>query len=326
MTLGVVIPCHRQERELPRTLAALETALAPFEWNGALVLAHRADPGQPPPAVSSHWRVLSPPPGLAATPGGARMLGFAAVSGEWVLFVDADTEVEAGWVAAALAATGTDSRVAGYGGRIAERVTDGVRDWAGDPDLNRIGDHEHDILLLTTPALYRRDALLAVGGYDTRLGAEEDFELGLRLRAAGWRLVALAGLAAHHWNGPRPSLAEVRRRWVFGLTPGPGEALRVYLGRRGFGALLTRQRLPLAMLGWWLVGLVALVAALVTRDARGLLLWLTSAGVLVAVVAARKRSLRLALHALLTWSVNGLGILVGFVRPLRAPVVAGGRP
>jgi hypothetical protein len=326
MMLGVVIPCHRQERELPRTLAALETALARYEWNGALVLARRSDPGAPPPTVSPRWRVLSPPRDLAATPGGARMLGFAAVSGEWVLFVDADTEVDADWVAAALAVAGTDVRVAGYGGRIAERVTDGARHWAGDPDLNRVGDHEHDVLLLTTPALYRRDALLGVGGYDTRLGAEEDFELGLRLRTAGWRLVALAGLAACHWNAPRPSLAEVRRRWAFGLTLGPGEALRVYFGRRGFGALLTRQRLPLAMLGWWLAGLVMMAAALVTRDPRGLLLWLGATAMLVGGVAMRKRSLRLALHALLTWSVNGLGVLVGFVRPPRAPVVAGGRP
>jgi hypothetical protein len=233
--------------------------------------------------------------------------------------------VNADWVARALAAAGTDTGVAGYGGRIEERVTDGVRDWAGDPDLNRVGDHEHDVELLTTPALYRRDALLGVGGYDTRLGAEEDFELGLRLRDAGWRLKALAGPAARHWNAPRPSLAEIRRRWVFGLTLGPGEALRVYLGRRGFVALLARQRLPLAMLIGWLLGLAAVAVALVAHDPRPLVVWLVAALVLLVLVAARKRSPRLALHALLTWSVNGLGVVLGFVRPLRTPVAAGGR-
>ena len=39
MTLGVVIPCYRQERFLPRTVAALEAALADREWRGVLVLA-----------------------------------------------------------------------------------------------------------------------------------------------------------------------------------------------------------------------------------------------------------------------------------------------
>lgn len=42
MNLGVVIPCYRQERFLPRTLAALEHALKDRSWSGALVLADRA--------------------------------------------------------------------------------------------------------------------------------------------------------------------------------------------------------------------------------------------------------------------------------------------
>lgn len=324
MTLGVVVPCHRQEARLPRTLAALETALADRAWHGAVVLGGRDDPSAPLPMAGAHWQVLAPPPGLAGTPGAARMLGFAAVPGEWVLFVDADTEVDAGWVTRALAVAGTDERVAGYGGRIEERVTDGVRDWPGDPDLNRVGDRERDVELLTTPALYRRAALLEVGGYDARLGAEEDFELGLRLARAGWRLRLLAGPAGRHWNAPRPSFAEVRRRWAFGLTFGPGEALRLYVGRPGFAALLARQRLPLAMLGWWLAGLAAAVVAPWGAGIAPLATWLAGTLALVAAVAARKRGLRPALHGLLAWSANGLGLVVGFVRPPRR-VVAGER-
>jgi len=324
MTLGVVIPCYRQERELPRTLAALEGALEGREWNGALVLARRERPDVALPAISSRWRVLAPPVGMALTPGGARMLGFAAVPGDWVLFVDADTEVDPDWVSHALAAAGTEERVAGYGGRTEERVTDGIREWAGDRDLYRVGDRERDVVLLINPVLYRRAALLEVGGYDPRLGAEEDFELGLRLTRAGWRLRLLARPAGRHWNAPRPSFAEVRRRWAVGLTFGPGEALRLYLGRPGFATLLARQRLPLAMLGGWVTGVVTAVIAASGGVDWPLAIWFVGMLVLVAVMTARKRSPRLALHSLLTWSVNGLGVLVGFARPSRAPVGAGG--
>ncbi|MFI5370537.1 MAG: glycosyltransferase family 2 protein [Candidatus Eisenbacteria bacterium] len=320
MTLGVVVPCHRQEERLPRTLAAVELALTGHAWRGAVVLGGRADPRAPLPVTTMPWQVLAPPRGLAGTPGAARMLGFAAVPGEWVLFVDADTEVDVDWVKRALAATETGERVAGYGGRIEERVTDGARDWAGDPDLNRVGDHERDVALITTPALYRRGALLEVGGYDPRLGAEEDFELGWRLARAGWRLRLLAGPAGRHWNAPRPSLAEVRRRWEFGLTFGPGEALRLYVGRPGFAALLARQRLPLALLAWWLLGLVTAALALLGNGRRPLATWLAGTLAMVAAVAVRKHGLRLALHGLLAWSANGLGLVVGFVRPPRRVV------
>ena len=36
MRLGVVVPCHRQEVHLPRTLAALERSLAEHDWSGVL--------------------------------------------------------------------------------------------------------------------------------------------------------------------------------------------------------------------------------------------------------------------------------------------------
>ena len=38
----------------------------------------------------------------------------------------------------------------------------------------------------------------------------------------------------------------------------------------------------------------------------------------LALMGARKRSLRLGLYSLLTWTLNGLGMLVGLWRPLDA--------
>jgi GT2 family glycosyltransferase len=50
-------------------------------------------------------------------------------------------------------------------------------------------------------ALYRRDAVLAVGGFDERLFSYlEDVDLGLRLRLAGWRC-AYEPVVARHWGG-----------------------------------------------------------------------------------------------------------------------------
>jgi GT2 family glycosyltransferase len=250
------------------------------------------------------------------------MLGCAAVEGEWVLFVDADTEVDAGWVARALAGAPGEPTVVGYGGRIEERVTDGVRDWAGASDLNRVGDAERDVELLTTPALYRRDALLGAGGYDPRLNAEEDFELGLRLRRRGQRLRLLPGPAGRHWNGPRPSFAEIRRRWDAGLTFGPGQALRLYLGRPGFATLLWRQRLVLGTLAFWAWGAASVVVAAGGRGAGPLEAWALLLAAGLVALAARKGGVRPALHAFVVWTVNGLGLVVGFVRPRPASTPA----
>lgn len=306
MTLGIVVPCYRQERFLPRTVAALEAALAGRDWRGALVLAAPREESAL-PALTARWQVVRPAAARPLTPGAARNAGFAACGGEWVLFADADVEVEAAWLARALGATG-ETGLAGLWGRIEEWFVDGRGERPGSRDLYRVGDDDRDSDYLATLALYRRDALEEVGGYEPRLNSEEDFELGLRLRAAGFRLRSLAPCAARHWSGPRPSFAEIGRRWRTGLCFGQGQVLRLYLGRPGLGAHLRRQAHYFATLALWLAAPLALALG----GPRALAAWLAAPLALLALMTLRKRSARLALHSLLTWTVNAAGMVVGF--------------
>ncbi len=114
------------------------------------------------------------------------------------------------------------------------------------------------------------------------------------------------------------SLAELERRWSTGLAFGPGQALRLYLGRPGFSQLLDRQRLALGALMMWGVGVIALLWS-TAGDTGPLFLWLTVCLVCLVMMIVRKRSVGLALHSLLTWTVNGAGLAVGFFRVPRGP-------
>jgi cellulose synthase/poly-beta-1,6-N-acetylglucosamine synthase-like glycosyltransferase len=325
MTLGVVIPCYRQERFVPRTVEGRS-------WRGVLVRA--APASEPLPALGPAWTVIAPPVSRPLTPGAARMLGFAACGGEWVLFVDADVEVEAAWLERALATAAREPGLGGLWGRIEEWFVAGRGEPAervrrGSPDMYKVGEGERRVPYLATLALYRRAALIAAGGYDARLSSEEDFELGLRCGGLGLELRSLPALAARHWSDPRPSFAELARRWRTGLCLGQGQVLRLYLGRRGLATLVRRQALNLATLGMWALGLAAVAAALAARDPAPLVLWLALPLLVIAVMTARKRSVRLAVHSLLSWSLNATGLAVGFLRrpeargPVPPPAEAG---
>ncbi len=312
MTIGVVIPCHRQERFLPRTVATLERALEGRDWRGALVIASPG--GDVVPPLSGHWQVIAPPVERPLTPGAARMLGFAACGGDWVLFVDADVEVDAAWVEVALATAARAPALGGLWGRLEEWFEDGTRQRPGSPDMYKVGDRERVSDYMATLAFYRRAALIDAGGYDPRLASEEDFELGLRMGRIGAELRSLGLRAGRHWSAPRPSFAELGRRWTSGLCFGQGQVLRLYLGRPGFGTLLKRQALYVAALGMWALGLAALLAAPITGSWRPLGWWSLLVLSVVGLMSARKRSVRLAVLSILTWTLNGLGMLVGLAR------------
>lgn len=311
MTLGVVIPCYRQERFLPRTIAALEAALAGRDWRGVLVLSA---PGEATalPALSSRWQVLRPEVTRPLTPGAARNRGFAACGGTWVLFVDADVELERAWIERAISECERPESdpVAGWWGRLEEWFVDGAAERPGGRDMYRVGDGDHDSQYLATLAFYRRAALERAGAYDPRLQSEEDFELGLRLRAHGFRLRTLAPLAAKHWSAPRPSFSEIARRWRTGLCFGQGQALRLARGPAEFAAHARRQAHYFATLVLWL----AAPAATVLAGGPGLGVWALALVALFALMTVRKRSARLALHSLLTWTVNAAGMVAGFAR------------
>jgi hypothetical protein len=226
--------------------------------------------------------------------------------------VDADVEVDRAWCDRALSLIGDEPQLAGLWGRLEEWFVDGGSTRPGSNDMYRVGDHDHDSDYMATLAFYRRDALERAGGYEPRLNSEEDFELGLRLRQRGGLLRSIAPRAARHWSAPRPSFAEIGRRWRTGLCFGQGQVIKLYLGRPGLAAHLRRQSLYLMTLALWLAAIPAGVAA----GTRGLALWALAPLALLAIMSLRKKSPRLALHSLLTWSVNAGGLVAGLVLPL----------
>jgi len=329
MKLGVVVSCYRQERFLATTVAGIERALEGRDWQGVLEFAAPSD--QPPPPLSARWRVLASydpatgRPRRLLTPGAGRMLGFEACGGDWVLFVDSDVELDAEWVSAAIETASREPELAGIGGRVEEWFVDGGGERPGKPDLYGTGDRDQAVGYLANVAFYRRGALVAVGGYDVRLNSDEDFELGMRIGWLGLELRVLGLRVGRHWSAPRPSFPELARRWRTGLCFGQGQVLRLYWGRRGFGTLLRRQWLYVATLGLWSLDLAALAGWLATGEPRALGIGLLLPLVVLVPMSLRKRSVRLGLHSLLAWTLNGLGMLAGLFRPLpAAPAPRGG--
>lgn len=247
-TLGVIVAAHNEALALPLTLDAL---LCQSDAPDCIVIADDGSSDGTARLLVEHYGLSQPilgqvSGGSAQYPtlrwlrlphgGKARALNAAVlkVDTEIVLTVDADTLVEQGAIAAfrqsfatepeLVAATGVLTPVCGgtRGARILQwfQTYEYIRNF-----LSRYAWMQLDSLLLISGAFagFRREALLAVGGFDPECMVE-DYELIHRLRryaeahGHAWRCRVL-GAAQARTDAPStiPAFLQQRRRWFGGF-------------------------------------------------------------------------------------------------------------
>lgn len=148
-----------------------------------------------------------------------RNTALAAAVGDIVVFIDVDATAHPRLVETLLAGfTAPDIAGVGGGGVEAHRETLAdewrarhARQWFGPRPL------DHAPFLFGLCAAYRRAALLRVGGFNTALRTNaEDVEMGLRLRAAGYRLVYDPAAVVYHQRADSvASLVKTMERWYY---------------------------------------------------------------------------------------------------------------
>lgn len=154
--------------------------------------------------------------------GAARARALAEARHDLILSCDAGVTLAPDFLTRALPWF-EDARVAAVYGRITDPAPQGaVSRWRARHLFKAEAPHEirHGALLMTGGALLQRASVAAVGGFDSRLRAGEDCELGRRLLAAGHDVVADPSLLLHPQE--RDTLAKALERYWRWNAPGRG--------------------------------------------------------------------------------------------------------
>jgi hypothetical protein len=295
------------EPHLVRTLDSWRAALVRAEVEGEAVIILRTGDPHRDAVRAAGVQVVEVDPEGSLTPGGNRNRGAEGAATELLCLLDGDIELEEGFLSRGLAFLESRPDVAGFAGHLDERHWRGGHVVGGDSDLYRVGPGG-EIRVLGAAWLCRRLAFEEVGGFDPALPAEEDFEICVRLRRAGWKLWTEPEVMGWHDCAPRPSFTELVRRWKSGLYAGQGRALRRAWGKPEFNELLARQWPFLIALTYFAVALILLGAGLAGR-VEPLLAWIGLGLVGLLGMSLRKRSLRLGFMSLLTWTVQGVALV-----------------
>jgi len=174
--------------------------------------------------------------GLAA----ARNTAFRAAGNELVASLDADCVADPSWLAE-LVRNLTDPRVAGIGGKLTEGIQRTVADrWRAIHMPQHWGDEpmRNPAFLFGCNNLFRKSAVLSVGGYDERMRTNgEDIDICARLREKGWEFLYTPSAQATHMRQDTTAsiLATYWRWWRFGVNAyAQGPRLRSVLGHAVF--------------------------------------------------------------------------------------------
>ncbi|HJZ61735.1 MAG TPA: glycosyltransferase [Miltoncostaeaceae bacterium] len=205
-----------------------------------------------PPGLGEGVRVLRVfPAGLVYS----RNRGLQAAAAPLVAFVDDDELVDAGWVAALLAAFAREPSAAGVFGPVAPRDERGLaycrHDAGGEPRVFGAGTVPWKVGTGGNMA-FRRAALLGAGGFDPFFGlgsvsrSAEETELILRLFQAGHVLAWSPEAVVYHPTKTEEERLDSRFPYAFGLGKlarrHRDPALAARYGREIAGALVSGAR------------------------------------------------------------------------------------
>lgn len=252
--------------------------------------------------------------------GAGVQLGYQHSCGEYIYLLDGDMELVPGFLAEAYRVMQSDSRLAGVAGLLEDTRVNNAFDRIRV--ANRAAARPGELDWLDGGGLYRRTAIDAVGGYaaNRNLKAYEEAELGLRLRAAGWKLLRLPLPGVRHTGHDAGTLVLLARHWRSRRAMAAGVLLREAIGQPWWRGALRKLIHPLAAGAWWCM--LALAVLLLPEEARVLTVATLIAvmGSVVLLLALKKRDLAHVTTSLFHWHYGAAAIAIGFCYRQRPPL------
>ncbi len=228
VAVSVVIPCWNGRRWLPGCLGSLAAQQqAPAE---VIVVDNGSQDGSLAYLRDEHPEVRVLALGTNTGFAHAANRGIEAARSPLVALINTDVELEPDWLSRMAAAVRDDVRVAAVAckmlslddrraiydaGDVLRRDGACVQRGRFERDDGRF-DQPGDVFgACAGAALYRREAVLAAGGFDERYFAYlEDVDLSLALRGAGWRCRYVPAVALHAGEGSSPQLPGAHHFYV----------------------------------------------------------------------------------------------------------------
>jgi glycosyltransferase involved in cell wall biosynthesis len=317
MELSVVLIAKNQAWNISRLIESVLREISSFS-SKEIVLVDSASVDETLALASLYpINIFRLKPGQQLSPSIGRYVGYKQTHGEYVLFLDGDTELISGWLPYAMRLMCERPEVGAVTGRVFNLPTIAATQQHALPAQKEHPAPPKEVLWCNYEgggaAMYRRSTMERVGCFNPNLFADEEAELGLRIRHGGYRLFELDYPMVYHYNDAPVALSSVLSRRQRNFHLGMGQVARCHLGTKLFWTYLGER--------WFGTGAVLLLVScvatillsLIMRDPRWFLVWALGFSLLIAYGALRKRSLRAQLISAFRWLIMAEGFFKGIM-------------
>lgn len=317
--VSVIIKALNEEKNI---CAAIESALAAIaNLGGEVVLADSHSSDRTVELASRYpIRVVQLANPEERCCGIGPQLGYQHARGEYLYIMDGDMRMVEGFLEEALTVFALHPEIAGVGGRLVELNNESL-EYRERAARNAAHLSPGEVDRLDGGGLYRRRAIEETGYIsDRNLHSYEEFDLGVRLRAKGWKLCRLPVNAVTHYGHDSPPYRLLMRRWHAKYVCGLGELVRGAMGQPHMRLVLRNMRelrIYVAVLVWWALLVTVPFWPLPPVERAGAFAAIAAAPLLA--MAWRKRSFARATYSVVSWCFNAAGMVLGVMRTRVAP-------
>jgi glycosyltransferase involved in cell wall biosynthesis len=268
-------------------------------------------------------RILRLHPNQHLGPAAGRFVGYRHTTKSPILFLDGDMEMYPQWLAKAMQMLIQNHELAAITGEYIQLPRTAAAD--NKPATVNISPYEHvEPRHFGGAVLCRREVLDRVGCYNPYLCSDEEPDLCIRIRRAGYKIVMLRHPMVYEYTDPKSALGTKLARWRRNLYLGAGQNLRYHLGRPTFWPYVRERGYGLAPLLWLAIGALAL-GLFITGRWSLLAAWGAVTSAVLISDMARRRSVYTTLASVLERLLIAESTVRGFVRRPLPPESYSGR-
>jgi len=238
--LSVVIIGRNEELHIEKCIQSVLRGTESFDAPEIIYVDSASTDGTVQTAKQYPIKIIQLRPEWKLSAPAGRYIGYHHTSGRYIFFIDGDTILYKKWLSIAVSFMSERPDIAGVAGVVHEVFTDSEGNILGNRKNRYLQQNKvSEVQTFGGIALYRRSVLEEVGSFNPHI-ADEERELGLRIRKAGYKIVRIYSPMAITYAYPRETVSEILRRAHSGLYSF-GATLRYCLKNGLFWQYLTER-------------------------------------------------------------------------------------